>query len=297
MGRFVGPKATSEKDRARPPRPPPPTSPSTAPFKRRDRKDGGIATSRDGDARPRRRRVRRRGHLDVLLVGIFLGNTQKLGARDCSRRHRRAGVRGRRRDRHLGIGVGVFRGNAGRVAVEVGPVSLGQRAAPRAACPYRRSPRLGSARARRRGRGRHHHGRVSFLRGLLLVPHREASGGGAPRDDPADRPHVQLARARPGGGQIAAERRGHRGDPVEPDLVLEGPDIFKTVCFWENLPWVQTTAEPMFFNTWNWLRTTTRRSSGWTPAWGTTSSASVSIPTRPDVRVEPVRDDAGVLQR
>ena len=41
--------------------------------------------------------------------------------------------------------------------------------------------------------------------------------------------------------------------PVEPDLVLEGPDIFKTVCFWENLPWVQTTAEPtMFFNTWNW---------------------------------------------
>ena len=41
--------------------------------------------------------------------------------------------------------------------------------------------------------------------------------------------------------------------PVEPDLVLEGPDIFKTVCFWEQLPWVQTTAEPtMFFNTWNW---------------------------------------------
>lgn len=41
--------------------------------------------------------------------------------------------------------------------------------------------------------------------------------------------------------------------PVEPDFVLEGPDIFKTVCFWENLPWVQTTAEPtMFFNTWNW---------------------------------------------
>lgn len=122
MGRFVGPKATSEKDRARPPKPPPATSPSTAPFKRRGRKDGGIATSRDGDARPRRRRVRRRGHLDVLLVEIFLGNTQKLGARDCSRRHRRAGVRGRRRDRHLGIGVGIFRGNVGRVAVDVGPV-------------------------------------------------------------------------------------------------------------------------------------------------------------------------------
>jgi len=41
--------------------------------------------------------------------------------------------------------------------------------------------------------------------------------------------------------------------PVEPDVVLEGPDIFKTVCFWEDRPWVQTTAEPtMFFNTWNW---------------------------------------------
>ena len=41
--------------------------------------------------------------------------------------------------------------------------------------------------------------------------------------------------------------------PVEPDFVLEGPDIFKTACFWENLPWVETTAEPtMFFNTWNW---------------------------------------------
>ena len=40
---------------------------------------------------------------------------------------------------------------------------------------------------------------------------------------------------------------------VTPELVLEGPDIFKTACFWENLPWVQTTAEPtMFFNTWNW---------------------------------------------
>jgi hypothetical protein len=43
--------------------------------------------------------------------------------------------------------------------------------------------------------------------------------------------------------------------PVEPELVLEGPDIFQTACFWENLPWVQTTAEPtMFFNTWNWCK-------------------------------------------
>ena len=49
-------------------------------------------------------------------------------------------------------------------------------------------------------------------------------------------------------------------DPkVEPDIVVEGPDIFQagreegSRCAWGNKPWVQTTAEPsMFFNAWEW---------------------------------------------
>lgn len=51
-------------------------------------------------------------------------------------------------------------------------------------------------------------------------------------------------------------------DPkVEPDIVVEGPDIFQagreegSRCAWGNKPWVQTTAEPsMFFNAWEWCR-------------------------------------------
>ena len=43
------------------------------------------------------------------------------------------------------------------------------------------------------------------------------------------------------------------GDDVDVDLVVEGPNIFKTRCLWADKPWVQTTAEPtMFFNTWDW---------------------------------------------
>lgn len=37
------------------------------------------------------------------------------------------------------------------------------------------------------------------------------------------------------------------------DLVVEGPNIFKSSCLWVDKPWVQATAEPtMFFNTWDW---------------------------------------------
>ena len=51
-------------------------------------------------------------------------------------------------------------------------------------------------------------------------------------------------------------------DPsVEPDIVVEGPDIFRagrdegSRCAWGDKPWVQTTAEPsMFFNAWEWCR-------------------------------------------
>ena len=51
-------------------------------------------------------------------------------------------------------------------------------------------------------------------------------------------------------------------DPgVEPDIVVEGPDIFQagrdeaSVGAWGDKPWVQTTAEPsMFFNAWEWCR-------------------------------------------
>jgi hypothetical protein len=43
------------------------------------------------------------------------------------------------------------------------------------------------------------------------------------------------------------------GPGVAPDFVVEGPNIFKSVCYWENVPWAQSTAEPvMFFNAWDW---------------------------------------------
>ena len=286
---------------------PPATPPRAAPFTHRGCEDGGLATSRGGDARPRRRRVRRRGRLDVLLVEIFLGNTQKLGARDCSRRHRRAGVRGRRRDRRLGIGSWVFRGDAGRVAGDVGPVRLGQDVRSHArrvrlgvdSCVHARArlSRRGGRRATRR-QGHHHHGRLPFLRGLLLVPHGEAPGGGAPRgEDPAHRPDLQLARARLGGGAIAWKRGGD-GGPGGARARARGP---------RHLPDGVLLGEPALgadhrgaHDVLQHLELVQTRQTGVSPPRHrprALQAADGVRPQRDDVFVEPVRDDPGVLQR
>ncbi len=91
-------------------------------------------------------------------------------------------------------------------------------------------------------------------------------------------------------------------DPkVEPDIVVEGPDIFQagreegSRCAWGNKPWVQTTAEPsMFFNAWEWCRHEDDPVMRLETGLAHFNQDLVYDPKEDDVRVVAVRHDARV---